>query len=1134
MTWDANIRARLTDLRRALVHLQVTTGAWRALAAAGAVCLLLAFLELAFHFGPEVRGPLFGIGLAALTLAIGGGLVWPLLRARFRPASSTDLALRWGRSLEGVNDRLLNALQVYDNRTVDRTSPELAELSLATVAKELEGASFEGALNREPLRRSRQWALVVVGFWAATLLVTRGDLGAAVGRLLQPGTDFGPSLPFTLALEEMPALAVRGEPLDVAVQGRANDALGGQLPRDVTLRVQEKNVDPVDHRLALDSLGRGRLTLPDPQADLAIWAFAGKITSDTARVAVKPRPFLKELEVRWFPPAYSGLPSGSSAQKRGDVAALKGSRIQISLQADRELASAELRLFADARPDSPAIRAMDRRGDRAQAEFVLMESGHYNLILTDRDGIESAAPVDYSLWPIQDEGPTVEIIYPPGDAELNESLIIPLKGQARDDFAISRVRLGHYLVKGGQADSATVDEKAFEWTRLDFQAMGDGSFLVDHLWDATSLNLLPGDELLYRLEALDNDQVSGPKRALSPIQRLRFPTLEEIFTRMEEGQGQQAQDVQETVDRSRILKEELDALREELKRNPELSWEERKKVEDLVKRQEQMGKQVEEMSRQMEEALRQMEENRLFSEESMQKYQELQKLVAEIMSPELLQAMQKLQEALQKQDPENLRRAVEEFSLNQEEFMAKMEKTMNILKQLQQEMKLDELARRAEDLLQKQQEINEQLDQAGQEGARPEQSQAEAELQREMEAFEREFAQAQEMLKDSPHNPEQAMQEAQELLDENQFPQTMGQMSQELSQGQTPQARQKGSKLQSGLAQLSQKMKQAKQQMVDSAKNDLAQAMQKVAHDLLELSYQQEDLLNNSTTMDKASPRFREQAQEQQDLKNHLEKVAQDLFKLSQQSFFITPQMGAAMDQAFRGMDQALMGYTARSPQSVGMQQQSAMGGINRTIMELSNALGQMSQSSSATGFSEMMEQLSQMAGQQGQINQGTMSLLPGGTNPGSMSLEQQAAMSRLAAEQEALRQQMEQWNQANQQNQQMLGRLGELGKEMQQVIDDLKNRQVDERTLKRQEQILTRLLDAQRSVREREYRKERLSRTAEGDYFRASPGEVDPGLAPDEAREQLLRALREGYTRDYQQLIREYFEALGRENPQK
>jgi len=145
--------------------------------------------------------------------------------------------------------------------------------------------------------------------------------------------------------------------------------------------------------------------------------------------------------------------------------------------------------------------------------------------------------------------------------------------------------------------------------------------------------------------------------------------------------------------------------------------------------------------------------------------------------------------------------------------------------------------------------------------------------------------------------------------------------------------------------------------------------------------------------------------------------------------------------------------------------------------------------------------------------------------------MQQQAAMSRLASQQQALQQQMESMSESNQQMSGMLGRLGELAKEMQEVVDDLKNRNVDQRTLQRQERILRRLLDAQKSVNEREYRRERLSRSANRSMFKPSPDDLELSLTPDEVREKLLRALREGYSRDYQQLIRNYFDALGREN---
>ena len=1126
---DTYIKQRLAQLRRKMLQLELLTNLWRVVGTLAAAAILLCIIEALFHFPVSGRMILFWILCAAAVFAAGVWLALPYLRYIAKPIADEELALRWGRTLNGVNDRLLNAIQVFENRRKDRTSPELAEQALNIIGEELRETSYDSVLDRRPMLRHRRTTYWMAGVWAISWFLTQGALSSALFRILQPNADFRPKPPFELTFEHLPGIGIRGEPLTLTIRGTVHEGIHPPLPKKISLYIAETGTDPVNPSVDLDSTGRAHYTVANPQSDLKLCAYTHWTHSDTVVIPVKTRPFIKNLEVRWFPPVYSGLPSGSALDKRGDVAALFGSRVSIFIEADRNLDAADLAIFPDVHPETPSTISIPVQKNRAAIEFVLRESGHYNILLRDRDGITNAAPVDYGLWPIPDEIPTVDILYPPTDAELNESMMIPIKGQARDDFSVVRMRLGYRILKAGSCDS-TREADPFIWNKIPFDALGGGSFLAEYLWDLTALNLIPGDVILYRLEAMDNDAVSGPKLAYSAVLRLLFPTLEEIFARMEEGQDDQMTDARETLDQSKALKKELDALHEELKRNPDLSWEERKKVAEMVKRQEEMAKRIEQMSEQAEQLIHQMEENNLLSAETLQKYQELQKLISEVMTPELLQAMQKLQEALQKQDPEELRRAVEQFSLNQEQFLQQMEKTLTILKQLQMEMKLDELTKRAEKLLEKQQDVNRSLNDLNREEALPKQAGTEAELQREMQAFEREFQKTRELLKESPYSPEESLQEAQQLLDENQFPQEMGQMSQELRSGQTKSAQKKGSKIQSGLAQLTQKMKQAKQQMMDASKKDLTDALKKVAHDLLELSFQEENLLKSSAGMDKASPRFRSQAEAQQLLKNQLERTAEELFKLSQKSFFITPQIGFALKQAFQGMDQALSGYTARNPQSVTRQQQSAMGGLNRAVMEIGQSLEQLSQSSSSTGFSEMMEQLAKMAGEQGQINQGTMALIPGGTNPGGLSPEQQAAMSRLAAQQEALRRQLEQWNQTSRQSQQLLGRLGELGQEMQEIVNDLKNQQVDERTLKRQEKILTRLLDAQRSVREQEYRRERISRTAEGVYPHRTPGAVDENESNDETRDLLLRALKEGYTRDYQQLIREYFEALARE----
>ena len=82
--------------------------------------------------------------------------------------------------------------------------------------------------------------------------------------------------------------------------------------------------------------------------------------------------------------------------------------------------------------------------------------------------------------------------------------------------------------------------------------------------------------------------------------------------------------------------------------------------------------------------------------------------------------------------------------------------------------------------------------------------------------------------------------------------------------------------------------------------------------------------------------------------------------------------------------------------------------------------------------------------------------------------------------------------------------------------------------TVDRQKRILSRLLDAQRSLRRRDHTRERMSRTAR-DFARTAPGELPPNVArvTQELREDLLRAMQKGYPTEYRELIRAYFRGL-------
>jgi hypothetical protein len=112
-----------------------------------------------------------------------------------------------------------------------------------------------------------------------------------------------------------------------------------------------------------------------------------------------------------------------------------------------------------------------------------------------------------------------------------------------------------------------------------------------------------------------------------------------------------------------------------------------------------------------------------------------------------------------------------------------------------------------------------------------------------------------------------------------------------------------------------------------------------------------------------------------------------------------------------------------------------------------------------------------------------------------------------------------------------ILGRLDDLAEEARKVVDDLRRENVSPETIQRQERILTRMLNAQKSMRRRDYSQRRKSTPGE-DYEVTSPPELSI-----EDREQLMRDLlyrKSGYyPPEYEELIRAYLRVISTRRPE-
>jgi hypothetical protein len=133
-----------------------------------------------------------------------------------------------------------------------------------------------------------------------------------------------------------------------------------------------------------------------------------------------------------------------------------------------------------------------------------------------------------------------------------------------------------------------------------------------------------------------------------------------------------------------------------------------------------------------------------------------------------------------------------------------------------------------------------------------------------------------------------------------------------------------------------------------------------------------------------------------------------------------------------------------------------------------------------------------------------------------------------MAAEQEAIRQGLEDAMQKLGQNGNTLGKLGDVAEDMKKVEQDFKSGRLSPETVERQQRILSRLLDAPRSVEKRDYSRRRISKPGV-DVVRSSPGALSGDLL--KTRPSLAALLARG-SRDpvaprYRATVDEYFQSI-------
>ncbi len=856
------------------------------------------------------------------------------------------------------------------------------------------------------------------------------------------------------------------------------------------------------------------------------------------------------LEIR--PPAYTGLPAEQFPSWPPEVRALRGSRAVVRARTEssllrsaqavgttprREAGSeaplhAELlqRLPGEEQPRSVAAKVED---GVLTAETVLRQSAVLTLRVSRGDA-ELLSP-DCRITIVPDASPSVTILQPGKDLQWTEVKPLKVALTASDDFAISRVELAYRRGVAGH------------WQRQEVPCRPGREVRAALSWDLTPLQLKPGETLLYRALVADNDAVSGPKTASSRTYSIELSKPSPVQLEQQVRAAEQAE--REALDRLRQEAEELGRRLEELRRAAEQESNaaaRERRLAQLAEAQKELQRLGERLDHALGNTERELEQGGRLSEAAREKLSEIHNLLRETIQGELREALERVAEALRQQEPQQLKQATEEARASQEDLLERLDQAISLLKRLQLEQRLARAAQLAEQTAAEQQKLNERRQAAEQ---KPESTQ-ESELRQQAQQQRSLRDQAQFLEQESKalaHESEaQQAPSAEELsklaaeLERQPASAPMQQAAEQLQQGRASQAAPAQQTALSQLRQAAARLNQALADLTGAQRRKLMEGLSRLTRESLALSREQERALQRTKDLAPRQPLLpgrrtgalsaeaKDQAEQaaagQQAVAEGTRRLAKALRELSHETELLDPAMARATEDLAEQMAQASREIRGGASWRATQRQEAALAELNRTARRLLAQVGQAGQEAQQMARGELLQLLRSLAQRQRELNAQTRQQAAGKrqSRPGGLST------GELAGLQEAIRQALNQLLGTGP-GQSLADQLGEVPGQMEDVEDDLKQDRLQQRTLRLQEDIVHRMLDAQRSIHEKEQRHhERKAERPRPYRTPPSPPRLTAEQTGAPPKVQIPTTLPdEPLPLDFENLVRGYFRAL-------
>lgn len=996
-----------------------------------------------------------------------------------------------------IQDKLLNTLELINTAQ----NNDLLKAAIEQKTKELSPIPFVKVINYKKNLKYLRFAIWPVMALCIILITAPSFITDTGKRVIQYNQYFEKPAPFNFKITNKDLKAQQFSDFDLTVSVN-----GEMLPNDVFIVI-----DNARFKLTKNTKTEFAYTFKNVQKNTSFILQADNFNSKPFTLSVQAKPILIGYVANISFPGYLGR-SNETVENPSELVLPAGTTVKwkfITKQVNKlNLLFNRYNVWVE---------------PKTSGRFEYEKKFYINDVLTIKPINENnifSDSTNCNIKVIQDEYPLINIEQ---RADSVYDKIRYLSGIASDDYGISKITFNYKFTNG--------DKGRQNLKTISVPVINNKQTVINYAFNLYEIGVNLGDELEYYFEVWDNDGSTRPKSTKSKIFNLKAPDKKEIQEQAKANSAALEKKMEETLKELKDLQNDLQSLQRKLQNNTPLNWEEKRKAEELLKRQKELNDKINELNKDLriknekEQAYKQ-EEQRI-----LEKQLQLEKMFKEVMTDEMKKLMQQLENIMKMQNKDLINKELNKLELNNKDIEKELDRMLEMYKELEVEKKMEQAVNELKELSKKQEELSEKSAQK---------TQDKESLKKQQNEINNEFNQIKKNLEDA-RKENKDLENPKQLPDtkdqEKQISDKLQQSSDNLEKGNDKKAAKEqkdaAEKMEEMANQMEQQMNEAESQQTELD----AGALREILENLVQLSKDQEDLMERFSKVNGYNPQFVEMAKEQKVINDNAKLVEDSLLALSKRVAEIKAYVNREVNKMNDHLEKSVDGFAKRNIQETRTQQQYAMTRMNNLAVMLSDVLKQMQQQmqqqKGSKGKGKPKNQkgnksgMSDLKKMQQELNKQLQEGLNknGSSNKPQMGSEQ---FARMAAQQMAIRQQMQKMlQQMDALEKQQLGgnkQLSELQKLMEETEKDLVNKRLTQETLMRQQEIVTRLLEHEKAEKKQDEDKKREAEQAK-DYPRPSPKYLEELNKKQTKDLELLKTVMPQLQPYYQQKAKEYLQ---------